>query len=140
MAQACWHASADGRYFIDVAIGGYQVRVMVDSGLVDPLDLVGFELEPAIYDQLNQSGCLTNNRARLSRNAGGSYTRRASGLGSAQLVDPLSGKGIGPMVQVYASRGSPGLPNRVGLVFFHRLKGCRIIWDLDTRTWCVEYP
>src|SRR5262245_9844089 len=129
MAQARWHASTDGRYYIDVAIEGYKLRVMVDSGLIDPLNLVGFELEPSIYDQLN----LTNNRMRLSRNAGGSYSRRASGLGSAQLVDPLSGQGIGPIVQVYASRGSPGLPNRVGLAFFHRLKGCRIIWDLDIR-------
>jgi hypothetical protein len=136
MAQARWHASADGRYFIDVVVGTHNLRVMVDSGLIDPLNLVGFELEPSIYDQLS----LTNTRMRLSRNAGGSYSHRASGLGSAQLVDPLSGQAIGPMVQVYISRGNPGLPNRVGAVFFHRLKGCRIIWELDTRTWCIEYP
>jgi hypothetical protein len=41
---------------------------------------------------------------------------------------------------VYVIRGKPGVPDRVGVVFFHRLKGCRVLWDLDAQSWCVEYP
>jgi hypothetical protein len=43
-------------------------------------------------------------------------------------------------VQVYASRGIAGVPSRVGAVFFHHLRGCRIHWDLNNCEWCVEYP
>jgi hypothetical protein len=41
---------------------------------------------------------------------------------------------------LHALRGAPGVPDRVGVVFFHRLHGCRVLWELDSRTWCVEYP
>jgi hypothetical protein len=34
----------------------------------------------------------------------------------------------------------PGIPDRVGMAFFHRLNGCKVIWDLDKREWCIEYP
>lgn len=140
MGQACWQAATDGRYHIDVVIGNYNLQVMVDSGLVDRLDLVGFEVESFIYDRLNQAGFLTQKRDRLSRNASGQYISAESGLARAQLLDPVLGQPVGPIVQLYVSRGQRGLPNRVGVVFFHRLKGCRILWDLDNRTWCVEYP
>jgi hypothetical protein len=43
-------------------------------------------------------------------------------------------------VYLYALRGAPGVPSRVGVEFFHHLTGCRVIWDLDRRNWGVEYP
>ena len=113
---------------------------MVDSGLVDPLGLIGFELEPSVYDSLDQGGFLTQIQTRRSRNASGQYSHAKSGLTNAQLLDPVTGQPVGPSVQLYVSRGKQGLPNRVGVVFFHRLKGCRILWDLDSRTWWIEYP
>jgi hypothetical protein len=140
MAQARWQAAADGRYRIDVMIGNLYVHVMIDLGLVDPLDLIGFELEPSIYDRLDQSGFLVQKLTRQFRSATGQQTSRHSGLTNAQLLDSVTGQPIGPSVQLFASRGDPGIPNRAGVVFFHRLKGCRILWDLDSRTWCVEYP
>jgi hypothetical protein len=140
MAQARWQVTADGRYFIDVVIGNYNLRVMVDTGLVDPLDMVGVELEPSIYDRLDQSGALANKRTRVSRNAGGQYSNTRTGLTNVQLFDPITAQPVGPVVRLFASRGRRGLPSRVGVVFFHRLTGCRILWDLDSRGWCIEYP
>jgi hypothetical protein len=67
MAQACWQAAADGRYRIDVFIGNSSLQIMVDLGLVDPLDLIGFELEPSIYDRLDQSGFLRHGVRVASR-------------------------------------------------------------------------
>ena len=43
-----WLATARGDYVIDVVIGGLGASAMVDSGLVDPAQLVGFELAPAL--------------------------------------------------------------------------------------------
>jgi hypothetical protein len=80
MAQARWRAAADGRYRIDVVIGNISLQVMIDLGLVDPLDLLGFELEPSIYDRLDQSGFLVQHVARQSRSATGQITSSYSGL------------------------------------------------------------
>jgi hypothetical protein len=106
MAQARWQAAVDGRYLIDVIIGNCHLPVMVDLGLVDPRDLVGFELEPSIYDGLTQAGFLTQKRARQWRNASGQSSSVDSGLTNAQLLDPVIGQPIGPVVQLYVSRGS----------------------------------
>ena len=59
---------------------------------------------------------------------------------TAQLLDPGRTTPVGPAVQVEVMRGAPGVPSRVGVVFFHRLTGCRVVWDLGARLWCVEYP
>jgi hypothetical protein len=122
MAQARWQAATDGRYRIDVIIGNHSLPVMVDLGLVDSLGLIGFEVEPSIYDRLKRSGFLTLERTRQFRSASGLVYTALSGLTSAQLLDPAVGQPVGPIVQAYVSRGKQGLPNRVGLVFFHRLK------------------
>jgi hypothetical protein len=140
MSRASWQAAADGRYRIDVLIGNLSVQVMIDLGLVDPRDLVGFELDPSTYDMLAQAGFLVQQHVRQFRSATGQKTSLYCGLTNAQLLDPVTGHPIGPSVRLFASRGKRGLPNRVGVVFFHRLKGCRILWDLDSRTWCIEYP
>jgi len=42
--------------------------------------------------------------------------------------------------QLHVCRGVEGVPNRVGVVFFHRLAGCRVHWELDSRNWRVEVP
>src|SRR5260370_38026255 len=140
MPQALWRAAADGRYRIDVVVGNYNLQAMLDSGLVDPLHLVGFELEPSIYDLLENSGWLTPQRTRTWRNASGQITTAKSGLTTAQLLDPVTGQPVGPHVQLFATRGKPGVPSRVGVVFFHRLQGCRVLLDLDRRTSCLEHP
>src|SRR5262249_27321659 len=130
----------DGRYWIDVAIANQPVHIMIDFGLVDPLNRVVFELEPSAYDQLKQAGKLTRFRRRSRRDASGSLSWSETGMTTCQLLDAVSGRPVGPAVPIYVSRGSPGVPSRVGLVFFHKLLGCRVIWDLDRRTWSIEYP
>jgi hypothetical protein len=114
--------------------------VMVDLGLVDPLDRVGFELDHSAYRGLKQSGGLTRFDRRSRRDASGRVSWSESGLGSAQLLDPISQKPDGPVVALYMSCGSPGVPSRVGPVFFHRLTGCCVLWDLDRRLWAIDCP
>src|SRR2546430_53323 len=125
MAQVCWQATANGRYFIDVFLGNDGMKVMVDSGLVDPMAQVGFEVEPAIFDQLEKTGALVKQPARRWRNASGLYAMRRSGEVTAQLCDPATKGRIGPAVRLHVTRGAPLLPNRAGVVFFHGLTGCR---------------
>jgi hypothetical protein len=140
MSQACWPAAADGRYWIDTVVGGQNVRCMVDLGLIDPLGWLGLELEPALYDRLKQLGQLTSFKYRSRRDASGQLVWLESGETRAQLCDPTSQQPVGPVAQLFVGRGAASLPNRVGVVFFHRLPGCKVAWDLDTRLWYIEYP
>jgi hypothetical protein len=135
-----WSAAADGRYWIDVALANQPIHVMIDLGLVDPLDRVGFELEPSDYDLLKRAGKLTRFRRRSRRDASGSISWSETGMTTCQLLDAVSKWPVGPAVSIYVSCGSLGVPSRVGLVFFHKLLGCRVIWGLDQRIWSIEYP
>src|ERR1700693_6400645 len=131
MPQAEWKADPDGRYWIDVVVGNRALSVMIDLGLVDPVARVGFELEPAVYHQLKQSGELSRFLRRVRRDAGGGFSWAESGRSTAQLMDPASRQRAGPQLNLYISCGSPGVPSRVGVVFFHHLIGCRVHWDLE---------
>jgi hypothetical protein len=140
MGQASWRATADGRYWVDVELGNLNLRLMIDLGLLDPLDQVAFEVEPAIYDLLKRSGQLAQSHIRNWRNASGRSTKTEVGLIESRLIDPVNGQPVGPVVLKYVNRGTLGVPSRVGVVFFHSLSGCKVIWDLDNRMWSVEYP
>lgn len=141
MPQACWQAGSDHRYWIEVAVGGQDLRVMLDLGLVDPHGRVGMEVEPLVYERLRQGGHLSRFRWRSRRDASGQISWSSTGLASVQLVDPVARRPIGPRVSIHISCGTAGVPNRIGVVFFfHQLRGCRVLWDLDQRVWCIDYP
>ena len=141
MSQALtWQATARGDYVIDVVIGGLGVSAMVDSGLVDPAQLVGFELAPALFDQLQEAGLLKELATRTRRDAGGRMSVMRVGKVSAYLARPKTAEAAGPKVDLFVARSPEGLPSRVGLAFFHRLVGCRVDWDCSARTWSVRLP
>lgn len=140
MAQTCWPGTPDGRYWIGVCVGNLPLRVMIDLGLVDPRDLVGFELDPAAYDQLRQAGHLSRFQSRSRRDASGRVVQSESGLTTAQLICPITRQCVGPTVQLYVLRGFSCVPQRVGVAFFHRLSGCRVFRDLSGREWCIDCP
>jgi hypothetical protein len=140
MGQVIWPAAPDGRYWIDVALGNEEVLCMVDTGLVDPLDRIGFELEPQLFDRLKTQKGVTAFQYRWRRDASGQTVRFECGLTQAQLTDPATRQRVGPIVPTYVCRGSAGVPIRVGAVFFHHLTGCKVKWDLAARVWCVDYP
>jgi hypothetical protein len=133
MNQACWPAAPDGRSWIDVALGTMPVRLMLDTGLVDPLHQVGFEVVPPLFDHLEQSGQLLAAGQRQRRDANNQVVVMRVGLLRAQLIDPIGRHRIGPAVPLSVFRGTPNVPNRIGVEFFHRLRGCRATWDLDAR-------
>lgn len=140
MVDVSWQAAADGRYWIDVTIGGQSLRVMIDLGLVDPLQAVGFELDPAIYDGLKRAGKLSRFQYRFRRDANAQITGSESGQVQAQLLDPTTGQLVGPTAVLHVCRGTADVPSRVGVVFFHRLTACNVHWNLDTRNWRIECP
>lgn len=140
MTRACWPVDSDGRYLVDIALGATPCRLMVDTGLVDRTGQVGFEIDPVLFDALEQSGELLRAGRRFRLDSSGQTVRLKVGFVVAHLLDPSNGSPIGPAVRCLAFRNVSGVPSRVGIVFFHRLTGCRVAWDLDTRTWCVEYP
>jgi hypothetical protein len=140
MPVVCWTIDANGRYVLDIQLGSRPLSLMIDTGLADRHDRTGFEVDPAEYDGLNRAGELSNPRRRTRFDAGGNKLVTEVAAVAAQLLDPITRQPVGPKVTVEVMRGTPGVPSRVGAVFFHRLTGCRVIWHLDTRTWCVEYP
>jgi hypothetical protein len=140
MTRACWPAAPDGRYWIDVALGTTPARLMLDTGLVDPLHQVGFELAPGLFDALRHAGHLVGAGQRQRRDASGQLVVMEVGLVRAQLIDPVTRQVIGPVVWVSAFRGALKALSLVGVEFFHRLTGCRADWDFDNRRWCVECP
>src|SRR5687767_14781879 len=140
MPQTCWAAAPDGTNWLDVNVAGVETVAMIDTGFVDRFQRIGLSLEPQLYDQLMASGKLSGIITDYRLDAGGHSTTRRSGIVSAFLFDPVNRSPVGPTAQLYASRGAPGIPTRIGLVFFHQLTGCRVYWDLDRRLWCVEHP
>ena len=140
MSEVSWQAAPDGRYWIDVIIGGQPVQVMIDLGLVDPANVVGFELDPVLYEQHKRASLLSRFQYRFRRDANAQITRCETGLTRTQLLNPNTRQGIGPVIQVHVCCGAPGVPSRVGVVFFHRPVGGTVHWDLDGRTWRIECP
>jgi hypothetical protein len=110
MPQACWQAAADGTYWMDVALGGRELLMLIDTGFLDALNRIGFSLEPGLYTQIRQAGEFVNLLRDFRLDASGQITVRENGLIRAQMVCPLTRQRIGPAVQLYASRGSLGSP------------------------------
>src|SRR4051812_38264691 len=124
MTRACWPAAPDGRYVLDIALGTMPCRLMLDSGLVDPTGHVGFEIDPALSDLLEQSGQLLSAGRRRRSDSSGQTIRLKTGFVAARLLEPATGSPIGPTVRCLAVRNFAGVPSRVGVAFFHRLTGC----------------
>ena len=140
MGQITYNVSPTGAYFINVRVGNLEIPVVVDLGLTDPAGQIGFALAPEIFDRLEQSGQLSRPRGRISRDASGHFSTVKSAESIACLVDPASHQPVGPNTRIFISRGAPSVPSRVGVVFFHRLAECRVIWELDRRSWIILYP
>jgi hypothetical protein len=140
MPQVSWSATPSEEYWIDVSLGGHHLQVLIDTGFIDPRGQVGFSVDESLYDSIKQSGGFRNYQAYSRVTADGQMSRTESGSLDAQLIAPQTRIRVGPVVHVSVLRGVSGVPNRVGTAFFHRLAGCKVIWDLDKRTWSVEYP
>jgi hypothetical protein len=139
MPQVCWSAAGRGEDWIDVELGGQPLQVLVDTGLLDARQQVGFSVEQPLYDQLKQAGRFQTHQMHTRLTADGQVSMTESGSLDARLICPRTRTAVGPVVHVSVFRGVPGVPNRVGMAFFHRLKGCKVLWDLDRREWCIEY-
>jgi hypothetical protein len=140
MSRICWPAAANGRYILDIALVTMPCRLMLDTGLVDRMNLVAFELDPTLFDVLDQSGQLLAAGSRFRFDSSGRRVALKAGFVAARLFDPATGSAVGPTVRCLALRNFPGVVSRVGVTFFHRLTGCRADWDFDNRLWCVECP
>ena len=140
MGRACWSASPDGWYAIDIAFGPISVALRIDTGIVDWRHRTGFDLDADLWDRLLNAGLFKEFERRSSRDASGRKQTSDSGRIAVRLLDPSTLLPIGPPVDVFALRGARSVPSRVGVVFFHHLVGCSVNWDLDARLWCINYP
>jgi hypothetical protein len=140
MPRVTWSASSRGEYWIDVDLGGQPLKVLIDTGLLDAREQVGFSIEQALYDRIKQAGQFHAHLMHARQSADGQIAMTESGSLGAQLISPQTRQLVGPVVHVYVFRGVPGIPDRVGMAFFHHLKGCKVLWDLDKREWCIESP
>src|SRR5687768_10326473 len=114
MGRLSWQGNSAGAYWIDVMVGHLPLNLMVDTGLTDPLNQLGFALQPLVYDQLKQTRQLTRFRTRASRDASGQYATVATAETMAQLFDTRTRQPVGPVVRLFVSRGTLGVPSRVG--------------------------
>ena len=140
MPQVCWSATLRGEYWIDVNLGGRPLKVLIDSGLIDARGQVGFSVDETLYDSIDQAGGFQQHQIHTRLTADGHVSLTESGSLDAQLICPQTRSLVGPLVHVHVFRGVPGVPSRAGLAFFHLLKNCKVLWDLDQRLWCIEYP
>jgi hypothetical protein len=140
MPSVSWNANTSGEYWIDVALAGKPFNVLVDSGLIDAKGQVGFSIDSTDYDALSNAGQLVKRKLHTRMMADGGLATTEGGFLDAQLFCPRTQTPVGPVARVRVYRGMPGVPDRVGNVFFHQLKGCKVTWDLDQRTWRIDYP
>ncbi len=140
MPQVSWSATPPGEYWIDVSLNGRPLEVLIDTGLIDAQGEVGFSVDASLYDSIKQSGGFQNHRMHIRLTASGQISQTESGSLDAQLIAPQTLTPVGPNAHVRVYRGAPRVPNRAGLAFFHHLTGCKVIWDLDQRSWSIEYP
>jgi hypothetical protein len=140
MPQACWSAAARGEYWIDVDLGGHPLKLLIDTGLLDARGQVGFSIEPSLYDTIKQAGGFRTHQLHTRLDAHGQLSLTESGSLNAQIICPQTRNAVGPVIHLYVFRGVAGVPDRVGMAFFHGLRGCKVLWDLDKREWCIEYP
>ncbi len=139
MTTAMWSADPQGRYWLDVLLGGQTISVMVDSGLVDPDQRVGFELDRTLFDQLKESGKLSGWALRVRKDASGRSSALECASTDGSLAVPGTTDPFGRTIQIHVARGAAQIPSRVGVVFFHRLPGCRVLWNCELRTWSVSF-
>lgn len=139
MGHISWQATPSGAYWIDIVVGHLPLRLMVDTGLTDPRNQLGFALDPSTFDQLKQGLQLARFRTRVSRDASGRHAIVEAAETTAQLFDAETDQHAGPIVRLFVSRGMMGVPSRVGIPFFHHLKNCRVEWDLNAQAWSIEY-
>jgi hypothetical protein len=140
MPLVSWSANTRGEYWIDVSLGGNHLVVLIDSGLIDANGRVGFSIDRSLYDTFKKACGFGSHQLHTRLTADGQLSLTESGSLDAQLVCPKTRSHVGPIVSVSVFRGAAGGPNRAGLAFFHLLKGCRVMWELDQRTWNIEYP
>jgi hypothetical protein len=140
MPDVSWTADPSGAYWIDVQLAGRPFNVLIDTGLIDRLGEVGFSIEASDYDAIKKAGGFRKHQIHSRMMADGTLLITESGSLDAQLICPQTLNLVGPVAHVYVYRGAPGVPDRVGLAFFHQLKGCKVLWDLDQRTWRIDYP
>ena len=140
MPYVSWTANPGLEYWIDVQLAGQPFTVLIDTGLIDRLGEVGFSINASDYDAIKNVGGFRKHQIHPRLTADGSFLITESGSLEAQLVSPQTQSPVGPVVHIYVYRGIPGVPDRVGLAFFHQLKGCKVLWDLDQRTWRIDCP
>jgi len=140
MQCVTWKAGPDGRYWIDAALGSQSLRLMIDLGLVDPADQVGLVVRPGVFETLKRRGELSNLITRFHRSATGHVTSSESGLVRGHLIVPGSELQFGPAIEVYVSCGASNVPDRVGVVFFHRLGEGKATWKFAPQVWEFQFP
>lgn len=140
MPFASWNANARGEYWIDVALAGQRLQVLVDTGLLDVRGQVGFSIDASEYDAFKKAGHFRRHQLHTRMMADGGLGVTESGLLDAQIYCPQLKQSVGPIVPIRVYRGALGVPDRVGLAFFHKLKGCSVHWELDQRSWRIDYP
>lgn len=140
MPRASWASNSRNEYWIDVRLGGKPRLVLVDTGLINRQGVVGFSIDATEYDRIKQAGGFRGFKTHRRLVANGQIVSTQSGSLDAQLISPQTRQPVGPLVHVYVYRGAPGVPDRVGVAFFHMLKGCKVVWDLDQRCWHIDCP
>ena len=138
MSHVLTWPAVQGHYSIDVTIGGIAVSAMVDTGLIDPMQQVGFELPPDLFERLVHSNLLRDITSRTRRDASGRKTQMYVGTAEVRLTSPETAIPVGPEIVVSVARSFVGLPARVGLEFFHQLPGCQVLWDCVAQLWTVS--
>ena len=123
MAHVGWYATPRGEYWIEVRLGSHSLQVLVDTGLIDARGQVGFSVDESLYDHLKQAGEFHSHQMHARLNANGQIALTESGSLDAQLICPTTRNPVGPVAHVAVFRGATGVPDRVGLVFFHLLRG-----------------
>jgi hypothetical protein len=79
MPQACWLANQRGEYWIDVALGGLRLLVLIDTGLIDSRGQIGFSVGPARYEQIKLAGGFQSHQTHMRLTADGQVSQTESG-------------------------------------------------------------
>ena len=121
-------ANSRHEYLVRAIVAGYPIDLLLDTGFTSPGCATGVGLDTASFRRVRQQ--LQQPTRVLVDGFQGPQVPAQGGLGIVELLG-LDGSRLETLIINVGA-------NLLGVCYFHRLSGFRVVWDLAARTMSIE--